>query len=73
MARFCTDYPMDYPEPESIVSSLKAGLKVSEVPVVMHERAGGESSIKALSSIYYMVKVSLAISIIGLARTEAAE
>lgn len=73
MARFCTDYPMDYPEPESIVSSLKAGLKVSEVPVVMHERTGGESSIKALSSIYYMIKVSLAISIIGLARTEAAE
>ena len=56
---FCCDYPIDYPEPESIVSAMKKGLTVKEVPVVMHERQGGESSIKALSSIYYMIKVTL--------------
>lgn len=62
---FARDYPIDYPEPESIVSALKQGLSVEEIPVKMNERIGGESSIKALSSIYYMVKVSLAIFILG--------
>ena len=33
-----------------------------EVPVLMRERQGGVSSISGLSSIYYMIKVSLAIS-----------
>lgn len=65
---FCRDYPADYPEPESIVSALKNGLRVSEVPVIMHERKGGKSSIRALSSVYYMIKVSLAITIVGMAR-----
>lgn len=60
---FCENYPDDYPEPESIATSLKAGLTVSEVPVKMRERQGGVSSIGGISSIYYMVKVSLAISI----------
>lgn len=62
---FSKDYPMDYPEPESIVAAIKAGLAVEERPVVMHERASGESSIGALSSVYYMVKVTLAIVILG--------
>lgn len=65
---FCENYPDDYPEPESIATLLKVGLTVSEVPVKMRERQGGVSSIGGLSSIYYMVKVSLAISIACLAR-----
>lgn len=60
---FCDNYPDDYPEPESIATSLKAGLTVSEVPVRMRERQGGVSSIGGFSSVYYMIKVSLAISI----------
>ena len=60
---FASYYPEDYPEPESIAVALKSGLKVEEVPVVMRERQGGESSIGALASIYYMVKVTLAIFI----------
>ncbi len=66
MQLFCRTYPVDYPEPESIVSAIAAGLTVAEVPVVMHERETGTSSIKALSSIYYMIKVSLAVIIVGL-------
>lgn len=65
---FCRDYPIDYPEPESIVTALKRSLTVDEVPVIMHERNAGRSSIRALSSVYYMVKVSLAIVIVGLSR-----
>ena len=38
---------------------------MSEAPVSMNERIAGESSIHKLSSIYYMVKVTLAILITG--------
>lgn len=69
---YCRDYPMDYPEPESIVTAIKHRMAVCDVPVVMHEREGGESSIKALSSVYYMLKVSLAIAIVGLSRKKGA-
>ena len=60
---FACDYPVDYPEPESTVQILKKKMKVEEVPVKMLARAGGESSIKPWNSVYYMIKVSLAILI----------
>lgn len=58
---YCKDYSNDYPEPEAIVSAVMYGGKILEVPVVMNERQGGISSIKFWNSIYYMIKVSLAI------------
>lgn len=60
---YSVDYPRDYPEPEALVSAMVYGGKVKEVPVVMKERQGGTSSINLKRSIYYMVKVSLAIFI----------
>lgn len=60
---FARDYPRDYPEPESIVSLLKKKKSVVEVPVEMRERQGGVSSIQLGNSVYYMVKVSIAILI----------
>lgn len=60
---FALDYPSDYPEPETIVMLIKKGYKLKEVSVKMLERAGGVSSIKALKSVFYMIKVSLAIII----------
>jgi glycosyltransferase involved in cell wall biosynthesis len=58
---FARSYPSDYPEPESIAVARRAGLRIVEVPVRMHERAHGGSSITALRAAYYMVKVSLAL------------
>lgn len=55
------DYPRDYPEPEALVIAMVYGGTVCEVPVVMKERQGGTSSINLKRSIYYMIKVSLAI------------
>lgn len=63
MGIFAMDYPRDYPEPESVVTVLRRGMKVEEIPVIMHERTGGISSISLKRSIYYMVKVTLAILI----------
>jgi glycosyltransferase involved in cell wall biosynthesis len=56
-------YPHDYPEPESIVMLYRAGLRLQEIPVTMHPRQGGQSSITAFRSAYYMLKVTLAIFI----------
>ena len=61
--QFALDYPKDYPEPESIVAVLRRKRKVKEIPVEMRERQGGTSSISLKKSIYYMVKVSMAILI----------
>ena len=60
---FAHDYPRDYPEPESVVAILRRKMKVEEIPVVMKERAGGVSSISLKKSVYYMIKVPLAILI----------
>ena len=60
---FADEYPTDYPEPESLVTLNKSGLKIMEVPVSMNERKEGVSSIHAWKSINYMIKVSLAILI----------
>lgn len=60
---FANDYPIDYPEPDTIVTVIKKGYSVSEIPVEMNEREYGKSSINPIKSIYYMIKVSLAIII----------
>ena len=52
---------MDYPEPESLVHLFKQGFRVQEVPVNMFQRSAGRSSISPLRSVYYMIKVTLAI------------
>ncbi len=58
---FAADYPHDYPEVEATVMCFRHRLRIAEAPVRMRERAAGASSITALRSIYYMVKVLLAI------------
>ncbi len=40
---------------------LRMGKKVTEVPVVMKKREEGISSIGGVKSVYYMIKVTLAI------------
>lgn len=60
---YAENYPSDYPEPEAIVAAIMHRGKIIEVPVVMKERAGGSSSINLRRSIYYMIKVTLAILI----------
>jgi glycosyltransferase involved in cell wall biosynthesis len=67
IALFAADYPHDYPEVEAVVMVHRHRLRLEEVPVRMRERAGGRSSIRAGHSIYYMLKVSLAL-FVGLGR-----
>ena len=60
---FAEDYPSDYPEPEAMVIAAVHGGKILEYPVVMRERENGESSITLKKSVYYMIKVTLAMLI----------
>lgn len=60
---FAEDYPADYPEPEALVIAAVYGGKIREYPVVMRERERGTSSITPLKSVYYMIKVTLAMLI----------
>jgi glycosyltransferase involved in cell wall biosynthesis len=64
---FAAEYPHDYPEVEATVLARRHGLRLVEVPVRMRYRVEGRSSITAARSVYYMVKVSLAL-MIGLFR-----
>jgi len=61
IALYAAYYPHDYPEVEATVLAAKAGLRRAEVPVEMRERSAGRSSIGAVRSVYYMVKVMLAV------------
>jgi glycosyltransferase involved in cell wall biosynthesis len=64
---FARDYPHDYPEVEAILMVHAHSLRMREVPVRMHPRQDGSSSITRGESIYYMIKVLLAI-FVGLFR-----
>jgi glycosyltransferase involved in cell wall biosynthesis len=66
---FARDYPHDYPEVESVLMVHFHRLRMREVPVRMYSRGGGASSITSGKSVYYMVKVLLAI-IVGLVRAK---
>jgi glycosyltransferase involved in cell wall biosynthesis len=64
---FARDYPHDYPEVEAVLMLHHHRLRMREVPVKMFARGGGVSSIGTGKSIYYMMKVLLAL-FVGLAR-----
>lgn len=67
---FSQNYAQDYPEPEAIVAASLNDFKFKDVAVVMREREAGVSSINAKRSVYYMIKVSLALIVcrLGLRR-----
>jgi glycosyltransferase involved in cell wall biosynthesis len=64
---FARDYPHDYPEVEAVLMVHHHRLRMREVPVRMRLRGGGVSSIRSGKSLYYMIKVLLAL-LVGLAR-----
>ena len=66
---FAEEYAQDYPEPEAIVTAVLNGYKVAEEPVIMKERGGGISSINSIRSLYYILKVPLALIVYRLTRT----
>lgn len=65
---FASEYPHDYPEVEATLVALRSGLRLVQVQVEMRERESGASSITFLRSLYYLVKVTLALLVASLRR-----
>lgn len=61
-------YPSDFPEPESIVTFLRNGFRLREVPVIMQPRTGGVSSVRMGRGIYFVLSNAIAILVSGLKR-----
>jgi|SRR5919201_1020430 glycosyltransferase involved in cell wall biosynthesis len=70
---FASNYPSDYPEPEAIALAIRRGLRVKEVPVLMRGRAHGTSTIGPARTLYYLIKVSLALLLLPAERRRNAE
>ena len=65
---FAEQYPHDYPEVEATLVALRSGLRLAQVQVEMRERTTGSSSITFVRSLYYIVKVMLALLVASLRR-----
>ena len=65
---FAVEYPHDYPEVEATLVALRSGLRLAQVQVDMRERQAGISSITFVRSLYYLVKVMLALLVTSLRR-----
>jgi glycosyltransferase involved in cell wall biosynthesis len=55
------EYASDYPEVDSLVRLHRAGCRLAESPVRMRARVFGRSSIDLARSVYYMLKVTVAL------------
>jgi hypothetical protein len=64
-------YPHDYPEVEALITLHRHGMKFVEIPVEMNYRREGKSSISVKASIYYMLKVTLAVLVAVIKRRNA--
>jgi len=73
IAYFSRDYPHGFVESvEATVIAARCGLRLTEVPVVMRQRLMGQSSLTLPISIYYSIKVLVAV-FVGIFRRSAYE
>ncbi|HEY3836725.1 MAG TPA: glycosyltransferase family 2 protein [Bryobacteraceae bacterium] len=58
---FAGSFPLEYPEIEALVVLQRRRFRFEEVPVRMHPRRTGRSTITALKSLYYIAHVLLGV------------
>lgn len=58
---FAAHYPTDYPEPEALALLRRHGYAFAQTAVQFRERQAGTSSIHLVDTLYYVVKVGLAL------------
>jgi glycosyltransferase involved in cell wall biosynthesis len=58
---FAGSFPLEYPEIEALVVLQRRKFRFEEVPVHMHPRRTGRSSITAFKSLYYIAHVLLGV------------
>jgi len=54
-------YPVDYPDADTIIMLHRAGLRIKEVPVLMHPSPGRKSMHSGLKPVYYIFKMFLSM------------
>lgn len=60
---FAKEFPTDYPEPEGIALMRRLGYTYAEVSVHFRERKHGKSTIGAVDTVYFIIKVGMALVI----------
>lgn len=60
---FARCYPAEYPEPEALALLRRQGYRFVEVPATFRKRTAGISSISGWGTLYYAMKVFLALMI----------
>lgn len=65
---FAISYPVEYPEPITNTELLKKNVRIKEVPVQMHEREAGISSINSWKNVYFMINIIISVFIVGIRR-----
>ena len=66
---FAIEYPVEYMESvEALVLAVRRGFTVREVPVVMHDRAGGRASNRSLRLAYHFVRLLIVLVAGGTSR-----
>ncbi len=55
-------FPHDYPDANMIIRAARAGFRITEVPVWMHTAEGGGEMHGGFKPLWYVVKMSLAVS-----------
>jgi hypothetical protein len=58
------NYPVDYPDADTLLVLYYAGFKTAEVPVTMRERISGVSMHSGLKPFYYIGKMWLSIAMV---------
>ena len=66
------NYPVDYPEPKSIYSLARQGMRIREVSVSMRTRESGTSSLSGLKALHYVTNVTLALLVDAIRERPAA-
>lgn len=68
---YCSErFPADYPDADVLVLLQRSGVRLVEVPVVMHERRDAPSMHGGVRVLYYIYKMTLAVVMNALRPTE---
>lgn len=61
--QFAVDYPVEYMDStETLISACRMGFDVQEVPVTMHQRAGGEPSNRSFRLVYNYARLLVVLA-----------
>lgn len=58
------NFPEDFPDADTLIRMIRSNFRVVEVPVNIKERISGVSMHKGLKSVYYLLKMSVSISVV---------